>query len=1194
MKPGSSPISRCISALLLAWAALALLAAPLPAQEPSWQTFTTAAGLPDGQVTAVTQDGDGRLWVGTAAGLSHYFGGQFRQEESLPAGLVGGRIWALEPAAGGELWAASNAGLFERQPSGEWRAHTAQQTGMPLGEIWALLWASDGRLWAGSIDGDCGLAAWNPVAGTWQLVEFPGFQPCVTALGQDAFGRVWAAGLLGTLVLAPDGEGFVLDESHGIAAGSTVGSIWPEEDGRVWLASDQGLLLIDEGRLASHLTGAGGTDLGEVTAMTGDGRGGLWLGTTEGVVNLAGDTVAASYSRADGLAGGAVRALYADRDGNLWVGSDMGLTRLPVNQWWSERDSLLVGQPVRALLPGTAAGDAAALSAGVALRGQDGRWRLVTRGLCPGEVMALAAGPDGQLWAGATCGLHRLEGAQFRLDERLPPGTAVNALLFDRQGALWVASHQGLFRLSGESADHFGKLSGELGQDSVLCLAETAVGDIWAGTLNGGASRFRDGQWLLVSQQNSGEGLADDIILSLMEDTAGDMWIATSGGLSTLSSGADPFEAGSWRTFREPLIAGDRVNALWLDQVYPDRVWVGTEGGLSLIAAAETSRFTRDDGLLDNQLLSLAQDEAGRLWLGTAAGLVYHQDAGQGPQIELAELLVDNTSCDDDCAGSIDFRANSSTFAYLGSDLGDPDALSYYVTQQETTSSGQQIITTTLTKATSISQPLTPGSSYTLSVRAMDRHFNSSPEMRTSVMRVNTPTFWQRLTNHPQFWLIALVTLAVVSLVGGGAGVRGYQAWQRTQRFPYNDLLVTIADGPAGPAAKLAAKRVSILPASGPLAPLFHWTAWLGSPRPVRLGRDECPLDLGMLAQARTLWRQLEGSPAEAALPLTRSLGELLYQGLFASPELAGSLETQLGLGRQGLRLRLPYGAHPALDGLPWEFLHGGDRLGYLGRQPRTCLVRYRQPAEGWQPPPAGERLRVLVVMAQPSEADVASLGLAASRRYLDHALSGLENVTHDYLLGANAAHLVRPEGDGIEERAAHLPLELAQRLQEGWDVVHFAGHAGPDRLAAPGVTAETVLWFEDKRGEYLPLGGEQLRQMLAPLTAEGKLPKLVLLEACDTASVDSDLLHAILDSGVAAVVGMQWPVLDTAAQRFAAEFYRTLGRHGQVDHALALARGAMSGQGSGEQIARHQWAAPVLVMQSETGLIFESAAKGA
>jgi CHAT domain-containing protein len=268
---------------------------------------------------------------------------------------------------------------------------------------------------------------------------------------------------------------------------------------------------------------------------------------------------------------------------------------------------------------------------------------------------------------------------------------------------------------------------------------------------------------------------------------------------------------------------------------------------------------------------------------------------------------------------------------------------------------------------------------------------------------------------------------------------------------------------------------------------------------------------------------------------------------------------------------------------LPWELLHSGKTSDYLIPHNQTILVRYFPTNNKLERHPIAKNLRVLVAMVLPGEDDIPKLDLNGEKKRLEYIQTKYHQITFDFIYGPNSGAILGAKD--IQE--VDFEQQLTNKLEEGWDILHFVGHAAPDRLPPLFDEAEVVLWSEDRNGDYMPLGSRKLKQMLKKLIPEGKAPKLIVLNACETASIDSTLVHAALENGVGAVIGMQWPLLDQQASIFSETLYRTLGRIGRVDYAVSLARNRMFSQ-SGAR--RHDWAAPVLFMQTPDGLVIEKA----
>ncbi len=89
--------------LLLALAMLLAAAWPVAAQKPKVETFVVGDGLPNLAITDLAQDPSGRLWILSFAGVSVYGGGTFETYSSA-SGLPEEELGALEIDAGGGVW----------------------------------------------------------------------------------------------------------------------------------------------------------------------------------------------------------------------------------------------------------------------------------------------------------------------------------------------------------------------------------------------------------------------------------------------------------------------------------------------------------------------------------------------------------------------------------------------------------------------------------------------------------------------------------------------------------------------------------------------------------------------------------------------------------------------------------------------------------------------------------------------------------------------------------------------------------------------------------------------------------------------------------------------------------------------------------------------------------------------------------
>jgi sugar lactone lactonase YvrE len=214
-------------------------------------------------------------------------------------------------------------------------------------------------------------------------------------------------------------------------------------------------------------------------------------------------------------------------------------------------------------------------------------------------VLALAEQPDGTVWAGSMTGLYRIDphtGKAFSMPRSpqdphgLGPGY-VDALLVDRKGTLWIGTGgSGLHRLEpdGRTFARFLRDASDarsLSDDFVTTLLESSDGTIWVGTRSGGLNAFdgANGQAVrFLPSATDAATIGHHHVTALLQSRRGTVWVGTDGGgLASIERD----DGGAWRVHR----------------------------------------VTTDDGLVNQNVASLLEDDDGSLWIGTRHGLSRYQ-----------------------------------------------------------------------------------------------------------------------------------------------------------------------------------------------------------------------------------------------------------------------------------------------------------------------------------------------------------------------------------------------------------------------------------------------------------------------------------------------------------------------------------------------------------------------------------------
>ena len=113
---------------------------PHPGETSDVQQFRTTDGLTSDLTDAVFRDREGGIWVGTNAGLDHFYPSDVVAEERIPPRSR--LLYGMLRDASGRIWIADSTTLYRIDPGG-----TPQPVRAGLGNPQALCQAADGAIW---------------------------------------------------------------------------------------------------------------------------------------------------------------------------------------------------------------------------------------------------------------------------------------------------------------------------------------------------------------------------------------------------------------------------------------------------------------------------------------------------------------------------------------------------------------------------------------------------------------------------------------------------------------------------------------------------------------------------------------------------------------------------------------------------------------------------------------------------------------------------------------------------------------------------------------------------------------------------------------------------------------------------------------------------------------------------------------
>ncbi len=454
-------------------------------QDGAFTSFTRFSAVPATSITALCQDHEGGLWVGTDHDLYRVVSGH-AESWGLRGGLPDRAITDITVDSGGTLWVATEKGL-SRFAKGRFVTLTTRN-GLPGNAVTNLAAAADGSIWAATRRGG--------------IVQIRGRQ-----------------------VFAPKLK----------LPSPEIADLLSDHDGALWIAFDHnGLARFYHGRLDLYGAARGLPSDRCSTALFEDREGSLWLGLQDaGVVQLR-DGKFSVFGKPEGLSGNYTANVLQAHDGTMWIGADSnGLNHLLPDgrvELWNQRRGL-PAQAVYSLLQSRDGSLWVGYRRGALARIRNGRVTVFPPpGSGSGAINALLEGREGTLWVGfSSAGLARFDRGRF---QKVIGSGDVRAIAQSPDGALWVGiDGEGVERIDHGTSKLFGKSDGLPGIH-VLALYADPHNSVWVGTSGAGLSRIRDGH---IVSWTPDQGLPASNVGSILPDDLGNLWIGSDQGIYRLA-----------------------------------------------------------------------------------------------------------------------------------------------------------------------------------------------------------------------------------------------------------------------------------------------------------------------------------------------------------------------------------------------------------------------------------------------------------------------------------------------------------------------------------------------------------------------------------------------------------------------------------------------------------------------------------
>lgn len=582
-------------------------------------------GLSHNQVNCMFKDQRGFIWFGTMSGLNRYDGYNikiFRHTENDSASISDDLITNILEGPGRKLWIQTGLGFSIYDPQTEKFDNNTtgvlSKLGIPAyglndivksGKGYWYIYADSGMYY---IENNKKILSLK--AGTNGI--YPNTK-AITDVKTDSKGNLWIAHLNGLLEQVEPLNGKVMKRISALPSltiNAYIGyRLFVDADDELWVycrGAVPGVYHIkpQDGTLTQYSRKSAPAALNNdiITGVVQDDKGLLWIATDHGGINIINKQSGSVFILQNKLydntsiSQNSINAIYKDDLGIIWLGTyKRGISYYHETIF---KFHLYRHQP----------SDAASLPYD--------------------DINKFLEDDKGNIWIGTNGdGLIYFDRAantftQYKhnaADASSLTNDVIVSLCIDHNNKLWVGTYfGGLDCFDGKIFKHFRHNAADtnsLADDRVWDIFEDTYNNLWIGTFESGMDRLdREKNIFIHYRPGENKSVHARYITQIIETKQKELWLATAYGIDRLDRSTGEFIHYNNASNK---LSNDNIISILADS--RGYIWAGSRDGLNVFNAStqKFQSFRTPDGLPDNSILNILEDDQHNLWISTPNGI---------------------------------------------------------------------------------------------------------------------------------------------------------------------------------------------------------------------------------------------------------------------------------------------------------------------------------------------------------------------------------------------------------------------------------------------------------------------------------------------------------------------------------------------------------------------------------------------